>query len=206
MKQDIQVVIALNNRGAEELAAGDYPSASLSFSSAMKLLQAIAQPVPHQQPYRFKAQHTSPWTLEAVPVLCPELLEDNTFSVFEHCFIAVPRKGRNTGEYTREDRELYVAVLVYNLALVHHYSGICVLSLDRLGESGGLYELASNLIQTLQDTRDGLALFMAVSNNIASLSLVMAHKKMFRKYSRCLQQLLKERPDFHKTFFLKNLE
>ena len=206
MKQDIQVVIALNNRGAEELASGDHASASLSFSSAMKLLKSISNCGPNPQMCRIKARRDAnrPWRLEAVPVLSPELLETD-FAAFEHCFIAVPTKGRSIEDHTQEDRDLYAAALVYNLALVYHYSGVCLLCPDRLSESMGLYELASSLIQNLEESRDGLALFMAVSNNLACLSFALLQRKMFRKYRGCLKQLLKEKHDFHESFFSNNV-
>lgn len=193
------------------LATGDYPRAASSFCEAMKITKALVLQAPSPAATATgpnndveDEHHHRPWTLEAVPVLSPEQLH-NGFAVFEHCFKAVPVPDDSVQNFTREQCELYTAALVYNLALVYHYSGICGNNGERLDKALGLYELSSSLIQSLEESRDGLALFMAVSNNTASLSLVMSDVATFERYRGCLQELLKERYDFYGSFFAKNI-
>ena len=205
MKENIQTVIDLNNQGADYLSDGNYLSAASAFSAAMKIAKSLTEETTTVPRFADKDKcDAGPWILEAMPVLSPELLH-NGFAVFENCFVAVPVKGRDIYDYSTDDCELYTAALVYNLALVYHYSGICGYNPDRLDKALGLYELSSCLIQGLEESRDGLALFMAVCNNTASLSLVLSDLTTFHNHRRCLKAILKEKRDFYLSFFLKNV-
>ena len=209
LKRDIQTAIVLNNQGFEGLARGNYLAAASAFSEAMTVTKALADAIPTSAVQGIAenskcGQEDGSWTLEAMPVLSPELLHSG-FAVFENCFVAVAIQGRDIFEYTKADCELYTAALVYNLALVYHYSGICGYNPDRLDKALGLYELSSGLIQSLEESRDGLALFMAVANNTASLSLVLSDARTFQAYRTCLKELLKEKRDFYPSFFVKNV-
>lgn len=217
MLHQVASAISLTNHGAEKLATGEYFAAASAFCAAIKRTQSLAATTAEEST-SFSASSSGdldlemnsrqmPWTYEALPVLSPDVLH-NEMAIFEHCFVVVPAKQQAQFEaFTTVDCELFTAALIYNLALTYHYCGVCGHSTERMTESLGLYEKASSIIgQANQEevTEDGLALYLAVSNNAASLSLVMQNKKKFQRFQARLQRVVREKDDFFGSFFLKN--
>lgn len=149
-----------------------------------------------------------PWSFEALPVLSPALVHTEV-AIFEHCFVVVPGRQLQLQlhAYTAADCDLFTAALIYNLALTYHYCGIiCANKPTFQKDALNLYVKASNIIGNIDsDSNDGHAIYMAVSNNAASLALTLDNGTMCRGYLACLQKLLQEKSDFYATFFHKNM-
>ena len=227
MLHQVASAISLTKQGADKLAAGEYFAAASAFCAAIKRTQALAadtaeestnsatsimstategeqQDFDNDDGAGIVIRKQQPWTYEALPVLSPSSAH-NEIAIFEHCFVVVPaKKSSQLQAFTTQDCELFTAALIYNLALTYHYCGVCGNSNERMTDALNLYEKASSIIGNADDATDGMAVFLAVSNNAASLSLVLQNMIKYQRFQACLQRLLKEKNDFYAPFFLQN--
>ena len=212
MNHEIASAVSLTNLGADKLATGEYYAAASAFCGAIKIMQALAETADEttcssssiDEEFAPDFEAPKPWSYEALPVLSPELIH-NEIAVFEHCFAVIPAKGTQAEAYTTQDCELFTAALIYNLALTYHYCGVCGNSNERMTDALNLYEKAASMIGNMDDSHDGHSIYMAVSNNAASLALVLRNLSKYEGFHMCLRRLLREKDDFYASFFGKNI-
>ena len=130
-----------------------------------------------------------------------------SFEIFNRCFLIFPEA---CDDYsccnTEESADLLAATLIYNYALAYHLWGHHQ-TLQQgyfFQKAHGLYQFASDILQTLRITEQRTQLGLALCNNIAAISLEMFDFDAFTACQELILVLLSFDEHFYDTFFMEN--
>ena len=209
--------MALNAHGTALLGRGNYTEAAAAFCAALKLIQS-----PPDAISAGPSETLAGCRLGTVRANEAKHERRERFGVFRRCFVLVGEQSndKNTVFLVRNN-ELYHAVLLYNIAFTYHLSGICLADQDdseysdngdeedtetyHLEKALQLYHVAASILCSLDESDEGLAVFLAVSNNLAAAALKLGDHANFSQYRHVIGEILKEQAvDFFQTFFFQN--
>lgn len=193
--------IALNTRGTSMMAMGEYTSAATVFRSAISIISDSVQRIQvasrnFSEESRLRLGTTQAFSEE------PSV---NTWQIFDKCFVAL-HPDQELEACSLEDVELYTAAFGYNFALACHLSGVHG-ALDQkrtLQTSLHWYKICLSLLQRNALSVESEALFLAVCNNIASLSLELYDYSTMQMCRNYMGNVLAEKVEFYPTFFEDN--
>lgn len=187
--------LSLNANGVLMMAQGNFSTAVASFYAALKVIKPLASP---SSKCTGTASGAKAWDLACTAAISDSVESTNFRTLFCQCFMVVP-VNEEVKDPTTPDIEIFCAVLVYNVGLVYHLSGLCEdeRGAYHLKKAMRLYKVAASQLRGLHQSEEGLAVFLAVFNNIAALALELEEAYTFDEYVRCMGEILKEGVEFY---------
>ena len=175
------------------MEAGNFRCALHSFESSFEFVMALEGRSEHILPHNF----SQVWRLTSTPTAC-EIADETGFLYFDQCFEVEPsQKG---GIVTQGDLALLMAALLYNMALAHMacYG-------KHVPQVAYFFQRSFDVIGNVDaNSRQVLALTVAISNNIASLALDQKNYPVFDSYRQLLGTVLSQCGHFFSKFFAGN--
>ena len=160
-------IIANNANGIDSMMNGQYLTAVLCFRRALGVVQASVDFGPNPA-------HTSAFccALGSLPLLSEHGQGQDAFSEYTECFAMFPSPRDNHEANTMVvGVEVLSAALLYNMALALQLQGKCSGANIFSNKASTTYKMAARILQHLQGTENSRAIFLAVANNLAALSL-----------------------------------
>lgn len=203
--EHLSKAISFNADGATMMATGQYEHAAELFYAAMKEMESVGGRV--KTPKTTNPAHHS-WSFGVTQAFL-KWRYDHRCMVFDKCFVVCdPEDGDVLYSTTKYDCELFIAGLIFNVALASHLQSRRDLDKKQecLQKALKQYELAANLLGSLEESHQGVALFLAVANNVTSLAIDLDNAQLFETYRGCMGEMLKEKVGFFHWFFKDNFE
>lgn len=201
----MELANTLNTQGSAMMAAGNYSAAAQAFNTALGIIKSCSN---MNDSAVYQSAKCATVNKPSYKLATTHAFLDQpaaSFDVFDHCFVAVVYDKDST------DLDLLIACMVYNFGLAHQLAGL----------SGGeqqqgrhfqratrLYRFAFEILQKLECCDDSMKLCLAISNNLAALSLECCDYHKFDIYREWVSALLTHIGDtdggFYETFFVDN--
>ena len=204
LEDTLTAVLALNDRGVELVSKGDVQTACIVFRNALQRLRNAVE----QQDGRLEPVSTTVWTLQSIVPAAATSQEDAQYpwASFDQSFtICVPAQ---VGHFPRQNHELIVATILYNMALSYDLRGRQNVrnQLGFIQRACGLYEQAMAALETISaQNEDYRLLVLASANNRAVLALEMEDYDTFEAYRNFLEQFIRPSDVFDYNFFACNV-
>ena len=186
-----------NTKGASSMATGDYAEAILSFRQALNIARTVAlnstNPLSQFQTFFLEEVKCLPTDSQA------------SCKVFGRCF-NVFTNGRYPENPTKSEVDFLIAICLYNIALACQQEAQCGSSENHGYSETALriYSMSASVLQVLGVTRDNLSVLLAISNNMACLSLEKYDFRSFHCYREWMGYLIISNKEFHYAFFSSN--
>lgn len=198
-----EIANALNTQGSAMMATGDYAASADAFSSALDLVKAA---VLCQPPTRRGSTKT--WKLATTHAFfdpCPSTF----FEIFDHCFVAFCycKEEGCVCEVDAEESHLMAAAMVFNFALANHLAGYQQIERQsrHWNRAQRLYQMAFEILKTKQElAEDSVTLYLAITNNLAALSLEFHDYTMLETCRTWMRQLVTNSVEIRTSFFVDN--
>ena len=190
MTCDLDLVMRANLAGVAEMVTGDYPAAVKAFRSALTDVKALIS-------FRNKYQEKFP-SLDAGESLQIQAIQtqfseqaQRCYSYYDRCFIVPSWDNSGTFSLSSNDYQFLVAILMYNYAMaVQHTQG-------SLRQVTNLYKITNTIVEKLPMTEQIRGFALAVSNNLAAVSLDSFSFSEFENYRNTAHWLLVSSPDLN---------
>lgn len=195
----IDAIGHLNTEGVARLVSGDYDTAASSFHAALEHVKSLMNSAPESSD-----------CLQSWDIVCRGVNLSHQTSMPSKCDVFLggflffpPKQGRETP--SSKDLELLTAILLFNMALVHHLRGLdCGKSQGKhMDRAKSLYHWAIDLVQGL-DLIDA-TLWLALANNLAAVSLEAFDYTTLEGCLQWIETILSSEESPHFAFFASNL-
>ena len=127
-------------------------------------------------------------------------------AIFERCFNVSMKGDFSFFVPTKSDVDFLIGIILYNIALACQQEGQRRNSQRRVYSEKALriYNMSASVLQGFDATRENLAVLLAISNNMACLSLDNFDFEAFHSYREWVGCLIIANKEFHSVFFFSN--
>ena len=182
------------------MSIGKHEEALLLFEKALAISQSLSCPFATAS----SNSAARSWKLEAIPVVA-DTSKNTSCHSFDLCF-AVVLDTIDLGISTKNEAELLIATMLYNIALACQHEALSPNSRrsSYLEATLRIYNMAVNVLLNLNGSSDTLSLLLATSNNMACLALENLDYDSFDRYRSWIGYFLISQKTFHPDFFSGN--